>query len=176
MELMQIGADALKVTLTREDMIYYAIEFERLDYENTETRRAIWDILDEAKRQIGFEAARDKLYIQVFKGSEGGCELFVRRAQSRETAAKTPLLFRFDGLSDLLAACARLENCRYAGDSTAYAGDGGGFYLLLRPADDEKRCEFLTELGRKLPFSPGYLGEHARPICDRAVHALAALR
>lgn len=176
MELMQIGADALKVTLTREDMIYYAIEFERLDYENTETRRAIWDILDEAKRKIGFEAARDKLYIQVFKGAEGGCELFVRRAKPKESESKTPLLFRFAAMPVLLLACARLENCGFSGESTAYAGDGGDFYLSLCPESDEKHCAFLSELGQKLPFAQGYLCEHAKKICSDAVRALSLLR
>ena len=41
MELIQIGENRLKVMLTEEDMRRYAIEFELLDYGNTETRRAI---------------------------------------------------------------------------------------------------------------------------------------
>lgn len=83
MELILIGTDKLKVMLTEEDMKFYAIEFERLDYGNTETRRAIWSILDEAKRQIGFDAARDRIYIQAYKNIAGGCELFVSCADAR---------------------------------------------------------------------------------------------
>lgn len=85
MELILIGTDKLKVMLTEEDMKFYAIEFERLDYGNTETRRAIWSILDEAKRQIGFDAARDRIYIQAYKNIAGRlrafCELRGRRAK-----------------------------------------------------------------------------------------------
>ena len=115
MELILIGTDKLKVMLTEEDMKFYAIEFERLDYGNTETRRAIWSILDEAKRQIGFDAARDRIYIQAYKNIAGGCELFVSCADAgQKSLGIKKLLYRFDSMASLLCACRLLSGalCR----------------------------------------------------------------
>lgn len=176
MELLQIGENALKITLTKEDMEFYAIEFEQLDYENTETRRAIWSILDEAKRTLGFEAARDRLYIQAFKGKEGGCELFVRRAVASKKSTARRALFRFTGASLLLTACARLQNCGFCGESTAFSGDDGAMYLTLAVAESGDPFFYLGELGTRLPYNEAFLCEHTKPLCENAVPHLAALR
>lgn len=176
MELIQIGENALKVMLTKEDMEYYAIEFEWLDYENTETRRAIWSILDEAKRTLGFEAARDRLYIQAFKDKGGGCELFVRRMDTPRQVTARRVLFRFAGIRPLLAACARLQNCGFSGESTVFSGDDGALYLTLAGGEGEDPFLFLTELGTSLPYSEAFLSEHTKLLSENAVFSLAALK
>lgn len=169
---MKIGHNALKVTLSREDMELYDIEFDMLDYANSETRRVIWSILDEAKRSLGFEVARDSLYIQAFRSKCGGCELFVSREERAEPKAKLTL-FKFEESENLIRGCKRLENCGYAGESCAYLGECGEYYLELFAAD--KEYIYLDELSRRLPYSKEFLSEHARPLCDNAVEMLASL-
>lgn len=169
MELIQIGEQALKVTLTREDMEYYAISFEALDYSNRETRNALHRILEEAKRTLGFEAPREKLYIQAFSDMHGGCELFVRRAGKEECTEG--VLCRFAGMRELLLVCGRLANCGYGGESTAYVDDGGRYYLQLHTAP-----LFLSEMGVLVDVRAEYLGEHAVLLCENAVQTLGALR
>ncbi len=170
MELMKIGEGAIKVTLSKEDMDFYDIEFDMLDYTNVETRRVIWSILDEANRSLGFEFSRDSLYIQAFRSRCGGCELFV----SREEKKPLPLLFRFDTSKNIIIGCSRLQNCGFKGKSLAYMGDGGGFYLELH-ANDEKYI-YLDELGKRLEYSKSYLDEHAKLLCENAVEIMARLR
>ena len=142
MELIKLGDDALRVTLTREDMELYDIEFDMLDYADTKTRRVIWSILDEAKRSLGFEVVRDGLYIQAFRSRCGGCELFVSRDEKSE---KPPLLFRFSDSKSVIMASARLKNCGFSEESRLYLGDGGDYYLVLSHTDD--KYIFLSELG-----------------------------
>ena len=176
MELIQIGENRLKVMLTEEDMKRYAIEFELLDYGNTETRRAIWSILDEAKQQIGFDAARDKVYIQAFRGRAGGCELFVSCSE-REDAPRR-LLYAFASAGKMTAVCRHLTARRFAGEGTAYAGDDGRFYLLLEAKEAEIRPDplaFIEEFGEKLPCREAFLAEHARLVCREAVQTLSRL-
>ena len=127
MELLKISESALKVSLSREDMEQYNIEFDALDYSNIQTRRIIWSILDEAKRTLGFEAVRENIYIRAFKNRTGGCELFV----SREEREQESLLYRFADAETVILACARLENCRFDGESALFFGDDEKFYLLL---------------------------------------------
>jgi negative regulator of genetic competence, sporulation and motility len=79
MELILISDSKLKVMLTPDDMASYDITCDTIDYDNTETRRAFWNILDEAKHKTGFDAASDKVFIQVYPSKNGGCELYVTK-------------------------------------------------------------------------------------------------
>lgn len=166
MELIQIGENALKVTLTREDMLSLSLAFDDLDYSKAETRRVLRSILDEAKRTLGFSAPQERLYIQAFADKSGGCELFVR------AEAKEDFLFRFRDMQSLLLACARLWNCGFTEESHAFCGNGGDYYLKLT----ESAPPFLSELGTALPLREAFLAEHATPLCDNAVETLGVLR
>ncbi len=79
MELIVISDSKLKIMLSGEDMKQYSIDCETLDYENTETRRAFWSILDEAKQRTGFDAASEKVFVQVYPSKDGGCEMYVTK-------------------------------------------------------------------------------------------------
>ncbi|MBQ6892886.1 MAG: adaptor protein MecA [Clostridia bacterium] len=173
MELMKIGHNALKVTLSREDMELYDLEFDMLDYANSETRRVIWSILDEAKRSLGFEVARDNLYIQAFRSRCGGCELFVSREEKKETLPKQTL-FRFKDTESLIKGCARLKNCGFEGKSSAYIGDSDELYLELTAAEND--YIYLDEISRRLPYSKEFLSEHTKLLTNSAVVTLAGLR
>ena len=170
MELIQIGENAIKVMLTREDMEYYDIVFDTLDYKNAGTRRAIGRILAEAKRKVGFSAESESLYIQAFSDGEGGCELFVRRSEEKRS-----MLYAFDELEPMLKGCARLRNCGFDGESSAYREVYGGRYFLLLEGERAEKYIFLSELARVLPHKGGFLDEHAEKICDNAVETLGVL-
>lgn len=172
MEFIQIGDNALKVSLTREDMEFYDIEFDMLDYKNSETRRALCSILDEAKRSFGFEASADTLYIQAFRSRCGGCELFVSKEEKRNKTAK-PRLFKFDSMELLLSGCARLYNCHGEIESSAYSGDNGAFYITLQ--NDEK-YEFINEIAKEITYIAEYITEHTTLICHNAAATLGALK
>ncbi len=166
MELIQIGENALKVTLTRADMEHYDIAFEDLDYESAETRRVLSEILTEAERALGFTAARERLYIRAFSDGGGGCELFVR------CTAERPRLCRFGALAPLLDACAHLAAHRYKGRSRAYIDEAGRYFLQL----DGTLPPLFSELGTPAPFDEGYLAEHGTLLCENAVETLAPLK
>ena len=170
MELLKISENALKVSLSREDMEFYDIEFDALDYSNTETRRIIWTILDEAKRTLGFEAVRDKLYIRALRSREGGCELFVTRDEKTECIS--PTLFQFSDVNLLALACARLKNCLFSGESKLFLGDDGKFYLYLF---GEGKYMFLCEVASSVKHCEEFLSEHATLLCENAVEQMAAL-
>lgn len=79
MELIVISDSKLKIMLTSEDLREYSLDCSTLDYENTETRRAFWSILDEAKHRTGFDAASEKVFVQVYPSKKGGCEMYVTK-------------------------------------------------------------------------------------------------
>lgn len=79
MELILISDSKLKITLTSDDMAQYELDCDTMDYDNTETRRAFWEILDRAKHITGFDAASDRVFIQLYPSKKGGCEMYVTK-------------------------------------------------------------------------------------------------
>ncbi len=200
MELILINDTKLKIMLTREDMVRYELDCDSADYDNTETRRAFWSILDEAKHRTGFDAAHDRVFIQLYPSREGGCEMFVtkvglikeerpatrsaRRAAGRAAAAAVAhppaeLAFSFCCLDALLECCRLLSE--WSPLSSAYAGEGGEWYLFLSSTDDgairSMRC-VLGELGSEVDPEQLklYISEHGQSIiAEGAISQLAVL-
>ena len=89
MNIILISDDRLKVILTSSDLTGYGIRIEDIDYDNTETRRVFWTILDKAKNETGFDAAISRIFIQIYPDSSGGCEMYVSRMGDRRASRKT---------------------------------------------------------------------------------------
>lgn len=191
MELIRISERKLKVMLSPDDMAHYAISCESMDYENTETRRAFWDILDIAKHQTGFDAARDKIYIQVYPSRSGGCELYVTMLPDERGQAPAPLtapqkktsIYQFETFATLVNVCRILLAQGYNEESDAFRV-ADTWFLRLQDANETTSGKlvlshpFLLEYGSRedgallLP----YIREHG--ICvsvGRAVQDLARL-
>ena len=180
MDLILINNTKLKIMLTRDDMASYSLTCDNIDYDNTETRRAFWDILDAAKHKTGFDAATDRIFIQVYPSKAGGCEMYVTKLTSRENrereedsvsfSIKAPQedmrdIYSFCGLDDLIAACARLSGAGYRGKSDIWCdlSQNGHYYLILeyRGGSYEMLCEYG---GRCASGHYFYITEHCRNI------------
>lgn len=191
MELIKISDTKLKIMLTAEDMAHYAIASEALNYENTETRRAVWQILDEAKHRTGFDAASDRVLIQAYPCRTGGCELYITKItgiteppEKRSVAERRVRLFSFASLADLIAACKCLLAADRNGESAAYAVGRERYYLVLRgELGGEARVpppyHPAQEFGEAVSAASArlaYIKEHAECLCGvDAVTRLAAL-
>lgn len=187
MDLLLIGEGKLKLTLSRNDMDDYDLDSRALDWSDTGTRRAVWSILDEAKKRCGFDAARERVMVQVFPSADGGCEIFVSNVGKRAgdpdverffVARRYPVSgahpYRFDRLSDLLDCCRAAAVSGYSGSSAAYSCDDGR-YILLLCSDPPFACEF----GSKMTAGEAELiiGEHTSTICrDNAVETLSSVK
>lgn len=202
MEWIRINTNKLKIMLTAEDAKRYALRFERVDYSDTVTRRAFRSILTDIKREAGFDATEDRVYIQLYPSREGGCELFITKTgllptEEAESVHKAPYgdvgeepptvlcrsaAFNFDAVDQLLAVCRRLLGRRFAGESEAWQDDGGRFWLLLTEEGDPQSVEddymFIAEYGRieHAKAAALLLSEHGHRICGAgAVETLGAL-
>ena len=175
MELIRIGEGRLKVTLTEEDMARYALDDAAADCDSAGARRAVFAILDAAKEQIGFDAARDRVCIRMFRGRTGGCELFVSCTAADDAPRR--LLYAFPSASRLTEVCRILAARGFAGTSAAYLGDDGRLLLLLETPRGHLRpdpLDFLAESGT--PLHGGVpVGEHAKLLTPSAVETLAPL-
>lgn len=175
MELIRIGEGKLKVMLTAEDMVYYALDAANDDGEAAGARRAVWDILDTAEAQLGFTAARDRISIQMFKGRSGGCELFVSCTGDVPTAHRR--LYAFDSASCLATACRVLAVQGFVGTAVAFRGEDRRLFLQVEmqtPKTTPSLLDVLAEYGTAL--RDGYLSsEHMTLLTTDAVATLAPL-
>lgn len=190
MELILISADKLKIILSEADMKEHTLTCETMDYDNTETRRAFWSILDEAKHRTGFDAAACRVLIQVYPLRQGGCEMYVTRLNAEGTGEVACAVeegfredklsvFRFSSLHELTEACFQLRLAAYDGDSTAYCaeepGGGSAYYLTLHGG---RNAACMTEYGsmRNSDLILPYLAEHGSILCgENAVAAFSGL-
>lgn len=190
MELLRIGDNKLKVTLTGEDMAHYRLECDTMDYDTTETRRAFWQILDEAKHKTGFDAGRGRIFVQVYASRAGGCEMYVTLEEAEPAAVtdeppRREGIYVFSSLTYLLDVCLALSELGYCEASSAYVADGE-YYLVIRERDCTgglgsraiSEYGFIEEYGTRLlgGVRLAYLRERGTPIAsERAVETLSAL-
>ena len=191
MELILINEKKLKIMLSPEDMREYEIDCDSVDYDKTETRRAFWSILDEAKHRTGFDAASERVYIQLYPSREGGCEMYVtkvgvlpsncktRQKGMLRVAAERRLAYSFEGLAELLQVCRRLLDSEIAGDSAAFADPEGKYYLYIngiRGFSVPECLSFISEFAasEEPDRLDSYVSEYCRPICTAdAIKTLA---
>jgi len=194
-ELKLINENKLKITLTNEDMAALDITYEDMNYDdNTSTKRVIWEILDRAKRQTGFDAARDQILIQVHEQKNDGCMIYVTKIGTQQKTApqypsyaksykklytgikKKRLLYMFECSDNLLDACRQLMLMEYGGKSDIFADDEK-YYLYIED-NREHYLDMISEYGFLVnnPFFSFYLDEHAKKIIAAdAVQTFAGL-
>ena len=168
MELIRIGDSKLKITLTSDDMTQYDLDCDTMDYDNTETRKAFWEILDHAKHITGFDAAGDRVFVQLYPSKKGGCEMYVTKlgmvcAEKREgERMRAPMSRPAGETRHAVAACPQPLESRERDRMGAYRFEG--LESLLRV------CRQLTARGYDA-HSSAYRDEKKRYyllLCERA--------
>lgn len=196
LELHLIGEDKLKVLLTPFDMMKYNLTCEKLDYENTETRKAIWNILDYAKHETGFDAARGRICIEVFPEKNGGCAIYITKlrqsepsekdggidlAKDKNTGREIAAIYSFDESESLFRVCRSLSHKGYALPSRAFYEPSPKkkprYFLEVfeaplatggKKAKYLRENLFIGEFGTRMEGDAplSYLKEHCLPICE----------
>jgi len=186
MEIKLVNENKLKIILTTEDMEALDITCEEMDSDDTGTRRILWDLLDKAKHQTGFDAASDKIFVKAYPDKTGGCLMYVTKgdvnAPSQTThtyekkyksklytaAKKKRLIFYFDNSETLLMACRQLNTFGYGGKSDIFSDNSGGGYYLYIEDNKEQVLERISEYGTPInnPFFGFSLFEHTVRILE----------
>ncbi len=188
MELLIISDSKIKISLSKNDLDSYKISCDSIDYDTTETRRVVWSLLDDVKKQSGFDAAKSRIFVQIYPSRDGGCELYVSKLGKQlpsafDKAVSPPLLpsvgckkecYIFDGVNGLIAVCKELYTKGYNGRSDAYSDDIGQYFLCA----EGEGFDFMSEFGvrRSYDIAELYIKEHCREICTQnAVSTLGVL-
>ena len=210
MELIKITDQRLKIMLTPSDMTQFELDPTSIENCNAQTTHAFRSFWGTVRQRYGLDFDDSHLSVQYFPSRGGGCEMFISSMQNqyagddkdrrRRTAGlgngilpiTKPLsgnflresAYRFENLSNLLAACHRLKSIGYIGESAAYRDGTSVYYLLLKllspsPFTLPDEFAFLCEYGRPENASALrlYFREHGFIIrSPDAVDVLAELR
>ena len=152
MEFIKIHDKKLKIALSGEEIAQYGLTLAELDYRNVETKRALWQMLGEAKRKCGFDASGESLYVEVYPSRSGGCEIFVSCLSVKEgAAALTVCPVSFDESEPMIAASAALLVAGYRGRSLLYRLCGRFYLVLFLSKADRERLTLplALEFGRE---------------------------
>lgn len=192
MEFFTVGTSKLKIILSKEEAEARGISADSAGDE-PEKRKSFRRILEEAKERADFDAAHEKVLIQIYPTSSGGMELFITklgilskeatgiisRSERAKVLSTRRVYYVFSRFEDLIRAVKCIPQGS-AEDSEAYLLDGGGYCLSFCEREGAKGLSFtsrLLEFGRKLNTGPLFsLEEHATPLAvGDAVERLSRL-
>ena len=196
MELIRISDRKLKIMLTPTDMRQFELNADTFGEDSVQMHRSFKLLLEEVKKQTGFEADDRQLSVQYFPSREGGCEMFISRlpipeergdeSHTGHTGRALQLrqklrcgsfhkecAYRFDTLERLLSVCQRLLTLGYIGSNCAYRDDSSYYYLFLSsfvpsPFMTPEELSFIVEYGsiENASTLKIYLREHGHLICS----------
>lgn len=159
MELIRISDRKLKIMLTPLDMCHFELSNESFGSDAAETTRAFHLLLEEIRRQTGFDTDDRHISVQYFPSREGGCEMFISNLQSedpqmrhfisaslpaaqQDSESKLPqkrnggfrkeCAYRFDRLTHLLCACKRLCSLDAICESEVFREENGAYILFFK--------------------------------------------
>lgn len=129
MKLYRQGESEIRIRLTKEDLASFSITAEELDYDSAQGKRVIWELFDKARRETGFDATGEKIYIQLYPTERGGCELFVTKLEK----ARNRICFCFSDFDVLYSA---LGKTGFPPDAEFWRDEKKGrFYALISEKD-----------------------------------------
>ena len=172
MKLVRTGENELRIQLTARDLQKFSITLDDFDYDSTKGRRVIWELFDRAREETGFDAAKEKVYIQLFP-RDGGCELFVTKLDDPTGTKECYAFAGFDAFFSALQAVGDLpRNCSFW-----RARKKELFFIFLPP---KSAPAVFVEFGEKLSKTPSdtYLySQCEKVIFDRrfTIHAQSAV-
>ena len=153
MEITRLSRDEMKVVLSEADLDEMQLTFDSFDYENPVAKRAIRDILNRARDEIGFLSSGGRLTLALYPKLGGGCELYATLLCTVEYFVVYSSLDHF--LSAREAFSKRGIEVSWYTDGVRYYGGLPTRALLL----------FSLEFGgREIRLTEGYLREHTKPI------------
>ena len=199
MEMIPVTELKLKIIMKKEDLKKFELRADDLDYGTTETKKMLWSLLADAKRDYGFDTDGYRILVQLFPSKDGGCELFItktecfpsfhtdkqlhyKRSYEKSETEERVSAFSFERMEYLLSVCRRLHAIGYGERSEAYISDEGRYYLFLDGLDPvghliPDEFSFVREYGtnENEELIRSFLCEHGRIICENAVERLGVL-
>ena len=163
-----LSENKVKLMLEAEDLSYYGLTFEEIDYERPATQRAFRDMMSRVRRDVGFSSEGCRLLVEARPAEGGGCILVVPKQplqregrSSVRKAGEGKSVFRFELVDDLLDALNGLKRVRE--EETRLYRMEGCYYAMVK--NDGSAARLLREFARECPSrTEGLLEQKGAPI------------
>ncbi len=195
MDHIKISQDKLKLMLSDADLAHYKLNMRELEGEGTLSRKTFRDLFADIKRNIGFDAADDKVFIQLYPSRDGGAELYITRLSHDEKRScmdgnahiSISTVFAFCSMRMLLKACTHLLELEGQSCSSAWQEEGKYYLILeekiacidyLRGNRPTERHRIIGDYGKIYtdPTMIHYVKEHCLCFCEKnAVKILSSM-
>lgn len=168
MKIEMLCENKVKLMHEAEDLSYYGLTFEEIDYERPATQRAFRDMMSRVRRDVGFSSEGCRLLVEARPAEGGGCILVVTKQplqrKSRSSVRKPgegKSIFRFEHTDDLLDALTGLR--RFREEETRLYRMEGSYYASVK--NDGNAARLLREFARECPSrTEGLLEQKGAPI------------
>ncbi|MBR3993864.1 MAG: adaptor protein MecA [Clostridia bacterium] len=169
MELIVINQEKLKIILTPNDMTKYNITPEELDYNKVTTKHILWDLLEKAQKEKGFDTDMSKLYVQIYPSRDGGCEMYITKFSGKSSQCINNNLyfkeknrhqddcFIYLNYNDLYKLCKRITSEKIKLDTKLYYNSEDLYVLVL--CQKKRLPHYISEEPKKYTI-PNYLSEY----------------
>lgn len=118
MNIEIMGQKMVKVTLTDNDLKQYHISYDKLDYNNAETRRVVYELIQLIRENTTVDLSSKKILVETFRAKNGGCIFYIsanldiiayaKPISKNSSGFNTPLIFEFSNFDNLCSACKHL--------------------------------------------------------------------
>ena len=167
MDFLRIGESKIKIVMSASELEKYGLSANDEGC-SAASRRAVFEILEIAGREVGFDAEGDKILVQFYPMRDKGCEIFVTklgllspsssrlvlRSDKTDVMSKEQSFYFFSGISDVRRALTAVSGA--LGDRRVMLLSGAGTYILALSEIDDGRG-----LGDLLP-----LREFSTPVSE----------
>ena len=144
MKMEVLAPDRLKILLGGEDLTKFDISFNELDYSKAQTKRVVWQLLDKARKETGFDATNGRLMIEALPALDGGCVLYVTLLAKNDLLTpkricmkrikSSPYVLEFEDAQAMLSAAVRLYcYCKPDIEKSALYNLKGRYMMLIIP-------------------------------------------
>ena len=185
MEFVKINEKSIKITLSCDEAQKLEI-VSGASFDPGKSKNVFAKMLTEAKKEIGFQYAGEKIIAEIFDSRDGGCEIFISCLSGEEIMYKDKgeeallsklklqnLIFCFDNLESLLEGCHLLSQVKCSHSTSAYFDhEKVKYYILLEDVSKkDMKYGFLYELSKRIKSSRvDYLKERCKLICEGDAH------
>ncbi|MBE6624312.1 MAG: adaptor protein MecA [Ruminococcaceae bacterium] len=168
MEIIKIGSDSFKISLTTEE----ARELEITTSSDERLGDSVKALLDKSNLRSEIDFTKDRIATEIFVAKDGACDIFVSKQVKGTKDIKTKRegvqrsLYSFENIHNLCLLCRRLFENSYKGRAMVYYDKINAKYylLLLGIYPKDIKYAFISEYGERVK---GNLISEIEERCER---------
>lgn len=185
-KIEKIDHQTVKIILTYQDMCNYNLIYDEMDYHDINTKKTILKIVRIAQAKTNIDMQSNKLYIEAFPCTDGGCILYINLIQTQQSQTSSdakpldsPFIFAFEHINDVVQLCQRLKSLHpdlIVKSSLVLMDSHYHLFLYTYCDKEQKLLSILKEYGEYLgtgAILAATIQEHGKAlICENAIETM----